>query len=115
MIHTNPSMNLSLFFRKLPALCALALMPWRLFGGIAVAQYIPPATHRVQLNFNYDWKFIKQDVPGASAVAFDDSSWQAVSLPHSWNDDKFREWIFVSLDTKQDPLLPSGTYYGKAW
>jgi len=35
------------------------------------------------LNFNYDWKFIKQDVAGASGVAFNDSAWQSVSLPHS--------------------------------
>ncbi len=46
------------------------------------AQYVPPANHRVDLNFNYDWKFIKQDVPGAQAVGFDDSAWTAVSLPH---------------------------------
>jgi len=31
------------------------------------------------------------------------------------NDDKFREWVSLSNDKAQDPLVPSGTYYGRAW
>ena len=31
------------------------------------------------------WKFIRQDVDEASAIKFDDSKWQAVTLPHTWN------------------------------
>ncbi|MGH8046609.1 MAG: sugar-binding domain-containing protein, partial [Chthoniobacterales bacterium] len=79
------------------------------------AAYTPPANNHVDLNFNYDWKFIKQDVSGAQATAFNDAAWSTVSLPHSWNDDKFREWISLSNETASDPLRPSGTYYGKAW
>ena len=72
----------------------------------ARADYTPPASNHVDLNFNYDWKFIKEDVKGgAQAPGFDDSTWSAVSLPHTWNDDKFRNWVF---DEK-------GVYYGKAW
>ncbi|MGA2322997.1 MAG: glycoside hydrolase family 2 TIM barrel-domain containing protein [Sedimentisphaerales bacterium] len=32
------------------------------------------------------WKFIRADVNGAEAVAFDDSKWSQVTLPHTWND-----------------------------
>lgn len=31
------------------------------------------------------WKFIQQDVSGAEAPAFDDSRWDSVTLPHTWN------------------------------
>ena len=30
----------------------------------ASGPYVPPKSPRTTLNFNYDWKFIKQDVPG---------------------------------------------------
>ena len=97
----------------------------------AGAQYMPPANNRVNLNFNYDWKFIKQDVPNAQTVGFDDSAWTAVSLPHTWNDgDRYREWISTVAKLANqtdypnasygqappaDPLLPDGTYYGIGW
>jgi beta-galactosidase len=32
------------------------------------------------------WKFVRADVNGAEAVAFDDSKWSQVTLPHTWND-----------------------------
>jgi beta-galactosidase len=46
-----------------------------LFGG-----------ERVTLNFDPDWKFIKADPAGASAINFDDAAWSVVSLPHTYND-----------------------------
>ncbi len=33
---------------------------------------------------NRDWKYIKQDVSGAEATALDDTAWQAIHLPHSF-------------------------------
>jgi beta-galactosidase len=39
-----------------------------------------------KLSFNLDWHFIKQDVAGAQAQTFDDSSWKLVSAPHTYND-----------------------------
>jgi len=41
-------------------------------------------TPRRVINFNNEWKFIKGDQIGAEAAKFDDSSWQAVRLPHDW-------------------------------
>ncbi len=32
------------------------------------------------------WRFIRADVNSAEAVAFDDSKWSQVTLPHTWND-----------------------------
>jgi beta-galactosidase len=47
------------------------------------------------------WKFIRADVNGAEAVAFDDSKWSQVAMPHTWND----------KDT-----VKSGNYYrGPGW
>ena len=100
---------------RIAALLSLVFLVGGLPADVGHAAYTPPANNRVKLNFNYDWKFIKQDVAGASAVSFNDASWQAVSLPHTWNSDKFREWIFNSNDSNGDPLNPSGTYYAVSY
>jgi beta-galactosidase len=78
-------------------------------AGSAGAAYVPPKSPRATLNFNYDWRFIREDVPGAEAVAFDDSKWDTVATPHSFNDvDSFRMIINHSGGDR-------GTYKGLAW
>jgi beta-galactosidase len=52
----------------------------------ADASFTPPASPHAFFNFNPGWKFIRQDVPGAEASAFDDSKWTSVSAPHTYND-----------------------------
>src|SRR5882672_7742154 len=48
---------------------------------------------RLTLNFNPDWRFVKDDPAGASAPAFDDAAWKPVSAPHTYNDvDTFDNW-----------------------
>jgi beta-galactosidase len=47
--------------------------------------YNPPTTHRADINLDAGWRFIRQDVPGAGNVSFDDSSWSQLNLPHTWN------------------------------
>jgi beta-galactosidase len=50
-----------------------ALMPVFLFG------------QREVRDFNRDWRFLRGDQPAAAAqLSFNDSSWQAVRLPHDW-------------------------------
>jgi len=44
----------------------------------------PPAT-RTDLLLDGSWKFLRKDQSGAQGTAFDDASWTAVSLPHTWN------------------------------
>jgi len=71
--------------------------------------YAPPKSPRATLNFNYDWRFIREDVPGAEAPAFDDSKWSSVATPHSFNDvDSFRMIISHGGGDR-------GTYKGIAW
>lgn len=59
----------------------------------AMCLVFPAAGQRVTLNFNPDWKFIKDDPSGAQAPAFNDSGWTNVSAPHTYNDtDTFDDW-----------------------
>ncbi len=46
-----------------------------------------------KLNFNPAWKFIKADSAEAAQSDFDDSAWESVSVPHTYNDtDTFDDW-----------------------
>jgi beta-galactosidase len=71
--------------------------------------YAPPKSPRATLNFNHDWRFIREDVPGAEAPAFDDAKWITVATPHSFNDvDSFRKLISHGGGD-------GGTYKGLSW
>lgn len=39
-----------------------------------------------KFNFNIGWKFKKEDIPAAKAEDYDDTDWESVSLPHTFND-----------------------------
>jgi beta-galactosidase len=86
----------------------------RPYTSFAVAQgaggpYVAPRSDRATLNFNYDWKFLREDAPGAQAPAFDDSKWASIATPHSFNDiDSFREIIAHGGGDR-------GTYKGLSW
>lgn len=47
--------------------------------------YTPPASPRLEVDLQADWRFIRQDVTGAQGAGFDDNSWANISLPHTWN------------------------------
>jgi beta-galactosidase len=40
---------------------------------------------RAVTDLNANWRFVRRDEPDAQRPTFDDSAWQAVSLPHTWN------------------------------
>jgi beta-galactosidase len=40
---------------------------------------------RVRDSFDFGWKFMKGDFPGAHLPKFSDSSWRDVDLPHDWS------------------------------
>jgi beta-galactosidase len=83
----------------------VALIGW----ALPAAPYVPPASPRAKTNFNLNWKFIREDVPGAEAPGFNDGDWTTVSTPHTFNDvDSFREIISHSGGDR-------GTYKGIAW
>ena len=89
-------------------LCLLAFASSTL---LISAAFQPPASPRVTYDFNPGWKFIREDVPGAEAVAFDDSSWTTVSTPHTWNDvDTYRAFIGHSGGERSP-----GFYAGIGW
>jgi beta-galactosidase len=37
------------------------------------------------INFNFDWKFIKGDQPGAEKIGHNDTGWRLLDLPHDWS------------------------------
>ena len=54
-------------------------------GGQTGTGGAQPAGPRLIQNFNQSWKFKRADVTGADATSFDDSSWDNIGLPHSFN------------------------------
>jgi len=57
-----------------------------IFGLLIGASFCcTTASARVETPLTSGWKFIREDVNGASSADFNDSQWQAVSLPHTWN------------------------------
>ena len=57
------------------------------------AEYVPETNNRLKINFNHDWKFIKETPAGSEYPPFDDDSWEDVGLPHSYNDmDEYDDW-----------------------
>ena len=59
-------------------------------GGSSAGGALGTVSARLVKVINRDWKFIKQDVTGAEATAFADSAWQAVQLPHSFEQPYWR-------------------------
>ena len=92
----------------------LPVMLGRAYPAFAAAQsasgpYSSPKSPRTTLNFNLDWRFIREDVPNAEVPDFDDSKWTAVATPHSFNDvDSFRKLISHGGGDM-------GTYKGLSW
>lgn len=79
---------------------ALVLMLNR--PGAAQQAFSPPATAHAIYNFNPGWKFIKEDAAGSEATGFDDSGWQTVSTPHTYNDiDTFDAFVTRSGEVAQ--------------
>ena len=62
--------------------------------------FVAEAVERQKLNFNGGWRLQIGDVPEAASVAYDDASWQQVTLPYAFNgDEAFRKDIVDLTDT----------------
>ena len=57
---------------------ALAVIAFALVGCARTS------THRAE-NLDRGWRFVRRDVDRAGEVKFNDSKWQKVNLPHTWN------------------------------
>src|SRR3954447_12852085 len=70
----NRSVGMGKFLLLICALIALS-------GGCNMMSRAP----RKDIVINDGWRFIRNDVDGAQATAFNDRRWQKVTLPHTWN------------------------------
>ena len=78
---------------------------------IKTTQFQPPASPRANYNFNPGWKFTFGDVAGADQPGFDDSAWNSVSLPHTWNEtDTYRTYISHSGGDVGENMMGIGWY-----
>ncbi len=76
--------------------------------NISTHPYDPTVSPRKTYNFNGGWKFIRQDIPNALNADFDDSEWETISTPHTFNDiDTFNH--LITRGGQQ------GAYMGIAW
>ncbi|MDO9633719.1 MAG: glycoside hydrolase family 2 TIM barrel-domain containing protein [Paludibacter sp.] len=46
---------------------------------------IVDASPRLKYSINENWRFLRQDVPGAMLEKLNDDNWQTVNIPHTWN------------------------------
>lgn len=80
-------------------------------SGSARAIFAPPVSHRTAYNFNPGWKFIFGDIAGAEKPEFDDSKWDSVGLPHTWNDvDTYRAFISHGGGDQGEKMFGVGWY-----
>lgn len=89
-------------------LCAI----WLLVGlSLACAS----GASRLTVNFDPDWKFTKADPQGAADPAFNDTNWDGISAPHTFNDtDTFDDWSLPGHRGEQNQW--SGrTWYRKSF
>jgi beta-galactosidase len=70
-------------------------------SGLLLATWLFGAEPRTTIRLDADWKFHRGDTEGAAAADFQDSSWQRVSIPHTWNN--------------EDDPPQAGYYRGPGW
>lgn len=78
------------------AILALGVSPAR--AAATQPQEPVAAAGRTRLNFNSDWRFKRGSQTGAETSGFDDRSWDAVGLPHSFSMPYFRAPAFYTGD-----------------
>jgi beta-galactosidase len=70
-------------FRFTGSIVAFALLAG--LSNEAAAQAAAPDCTRITSSFDYDWRFLKADAPGAEKPDFDDSAWRTLNVPHDWS------------------------------
>ena len=78
-------------FAKAVSWLRVGVWPWcgllvSLANSASAGTHAPSATsQRAELSLSHGWRFIRQDVPGAQEVNYNDSAWSPTDLPHTWN------------------------------
>jgi beta-galactosidase len=78
---------------------AVVLGVFVIFAAFGQDKFKLPDSPRERFDFNADWRFVRaakpeEDISGFEAAGFNDSKWEVVSTPHSFNDvDSFRTII----------------------
>lgn len=75
------------------------LFLWLMLQWIVCCVYANP---RLKTTINENWKFAKGEIAAAKSLTFDDTDWETLNLPHTWNVE----------DTEDEP---SGYYRGVGW
>ena len=70
--------------------------------SIRGADLLPSFAGRLIYALDNDWKFIREDIRDAESPDFDDTDWEEIDLPHTWN----------GIDTFDDD---PGYYRGAGW
>jgi beta-galactosidase len=86
---------------------AAAVGPSADSGTSPVASYRPSPVRR-QIDLNTGWRFHKGDARAADRPAFDDSGWDAVDVPHTWN-------ASDGQDGGDVPVVRTDYYRGPGW
>src|SRR5580704_13544982 len=71
--------------RLVSAAARVSYLAEALESRVLLSAYVPPANPRVVTSLDQNWNFILANPTGAQNVGFNDSSWTAVSVPHTWN------------------------------
>ncbi|MEJ5995697.1 glycoside hydrolase family 2 TIM barrel-domain containing protein [Pedobacter sp. Du54] len=77
-----------------------------LFTGLLFVQFLSPAQVRIVDNFDKNWTFIQEDVKDASKLAFNDSKWRKLDVPHDWSIEG--AYDKANLTARGGGYLPSG-------
>ena len=62
---------------------------WLLTIAFILLPALPTIAQRQAKTINDGWSFVREDVEQACEISYDDSKWQKVSIPHSWNGDAY--------------------------
>src|SRR5262245_17917052 len=124
LLQRTPDLTSTLRGRRIPPmrLPSHSILPWVVSISIypfcvchfciGSETFTPTESARREYNFDIDWKFLKEEkakLEGAAAPEFDDSGWETVSTPHSFNDvDSFRTLISHGGGDR-------GTWKGTVW
>jgi beta-galactosidase len=62
---------------------ALSAAPY--LKALEISPAAAAASARITESFDFGWKFMKGDFPGAEQPSFSDADWRSLDLPHDWS------------------------------